>query len=80
MLSILTKYYGLDLLAMGLSFLGIYTIGNKQRYGFVIALCGNILWLTLGIITRSVGLIFANAVIAALYVRAYMRWQKTSGI
>lgn len=76
MLEMLTKYYGVDLLAMTLSFVGIYLIGNKKRHGFIVALCGNILWLTLGVITQSTGLIFANIVLTALYARAFIRWQK----
>lgn len=75
-LEIMSKYYGVDILAMTLSFIGIYTIGNKQRYGFIIAMIGNMLWFTLGVLTKSIGLLFANFILALLYIRAFIRWDR----
>ncbi|HIH15655.1 MAG TPA: PnuC protein [Nanoarchaeota archaeon] len=74
--SFFTNYYGIDILAMLLTFLGIYTIGNKKRYGFLIALTGNILWTIIGILSQSAGLLFANSVLVILYIRAYVLWKK----
>jgi len=75
LLDLITKFYGIDILAMILTFIGIYLIGNKQKYGFIIALFGNLIWVTLGIWVQSIGLIFANFVIVVLYTRNYIKWR-----
>lgn len=75
-LETIAKYYGIDLLAMTLTFAGLYFIGNKKRLGFIIASCGNTLWVTLGVIVQSYGLIFANIAIIFLYIRGYIKWKK----
>ena len=72
----LTKFYGIDILAMLITFTGIYLIGNKKRYGFVIALIGNIIWVALGVWVQSIGLLFANLVIIVLYLRNYIKWKR----
>lgn len=73
----LTRYYGVDIIAMCFTFVGLYLIGNKKRFGFVIAAIGNSLWITLGTFIQSYGIIIANAVIIALYTRGFLKWKKT---
>ena len=75
-LNLLTNYYGIDILAMFLTFLGLYFIGNKKRKGFIIASLGNTIWVTLGFFTEAIGLIFANLIIIILYIRGYQKWKK----
>ena len=62
----LFKYYGTDWLAMCLTFVALYMIGNKQRYGFILMICANGTWLVLGILTGSVALVIANLVFSAI--------------
>jgi hypothetical protein len=40
------NYYGIDWLAMLLTVLAIYLLGNKARYGFVLMILGNVCWVT----------------------------------
>jgi hypothetical protein len=37
-----TRYLGLDWLAMGLTFAAIYLLGNKSRKGFIVMMIGNL--------------------------------------
>ncbi len=69
-----TKFYGIDILAMLITFTGIYLIGNKKRYGFMVASIGNLIWVTLGFWVQSIGLMFANIVIILIYIRNYIKW------
>ncbi|HEY0908197.1 MAG TPA: PnuC protein [Candidatus Paceibacterota bacterium] len=73
-----TKFYGIDIFAMLLTFTGIYLIGNKKKYGFIVALFGNIIWVCLGLWVQSIGLMFANFVIVILYVRNYIKWKEST--
>ena len=54
MFELISTYYGIDLLAMILTLVGIYLLGNKNKYGFVVHIFGNALWFALGIMTQSV--------------------------
>ena len=76
MLESVFQYYGVDIIAMLLTFAGIYLIGNKTRYGFLVAVVGNILWVTLGTLTSSIALIITNVVLILLYLRAYKKWSE----
>jgi hypothetical protein len=72
----LFKYYGTDWLAMCLTFVALYMIGNKQRYGFILMICANGTWLVLGILTSSVALVIANLVFSVMNIRAFVKWSK----
>lgn len=74
MMEFLTAYYGIDIFAMGITFLGIYYIGNKNRIGFVMTIIGNILWIWFGVMATAGGVIFANVVLIILSTRNYLKW------
>lgn len=72
------QHYGLDWIAMLLTFIAIYSLGNKQRRGFVIMMAGNTCWIILAIKFQSLGMILANVVFFAMNLRGFMRWEKSS--
>ncbi len=74
-MEIFTLYYGVDMLAMIMTFWSIYAIGDKKDYGFLIGIVGNILWMAFGIMTTGVAIIIANIIIASLNARAYWNWE-----
>lgn len=76
MLEIITKYYGIDIIATAITFAGIYYLGNKKRNGFIMTTIGNFLWLFFGLMTSSVGIIIANIGIAFLNIRGFYKWKK----
>lgn len=71
-------YYGIDLLATAFTLIGIYYLGEKRHEGFLLTLCGNILWLLFGLITQSIGILIANLCIALLNIRGYYKWKAGS--
>lgn len=72
------QHYGIDWLAMALTFFAIYCLGNKQRYGFCIMMVGNACWITLGFKFESLGMIAANIGFLAMNLRGFVRWGKTT--
>lgn len=74
MIDIISKYYGLDLLATFITFLGTYYLGNKKQYGFLVILFGNLMWLIFGLWTESLGIIIANIGLGILNIRGYKKW------
>ena len=52
------KYYGIDWLAMMLTFLAIWQMGNKNRIGFILMMSGNLAWASIGFLTGSYAMIY----------------------
>jgi hypothetical protein len=73
---IIYQYYGIDIIAALITFTGIYLLGDKNRYGFIVTLIGNIIWLFFGVMTSSIGILIANIGFALLNVRGYIKWKK----
>lgn len=76
-LNTLTHYYGIDWIAMLLTLLAIYLIGNKTKSGFYLMILGNIAWIGLGFMTYSLAMIIANLLFAAMNIRAIYLWSET---
>jgi hypothetical protein len=62
---------------MLLTFIAIYSLGNKQRRGFVIMMAGNTCWIVLAFKFQSLGMILANVVFFAMNLRGFVRWGKS---
>lgn len=73
----LFQYYGIDWLAMVLTFVAIWLIGDRNKAGFYIMMGGNTCWIGLGILTHSLALIVANLLFVSLNIRAIINWSKT---
>jgi Nicotinamide mononucleotide transporter len=72
------QFYGIDWLATVCGLTGVYLIGSKNRYGFLIMMMASLSWLTVGLIIGSVPLIFGSAVFFCLHVRGWRNWRKES--
>jgi len=70
------RYLGIDWLAMLLTFLAIWQIGDKNKIGFMIMICANVSWLAVGYLSTSIAMIIANAVLIVMNVIAIIKWSK----
>ncbi|MEO1054430.1 MAG: nicotinamide mononucleotide transporter [Bacteroidota bacterium] len=71
------KFYGLDWMAMSLSLLAVYFLGNKKKSGFVFFILGNTLWLYVGIfLMGSYGIAIGNLVFLFINTRGFFKWKK----
>lgn len=73
------QYYGIDWIdwiAMVLTFLAIWQIGNKNKIGFILMMCGNTSWVAVGYLTGSVAMIIANIIFFSMNLRAIIKWSK----
>jgi len=68
------KYYGVDWVAMAFTFLAIYLLGNKSRYGFVLMIFGNACWVVIGALTGSIAMVIANCAFLIMNARAWFKW------
>lgn len=67
-------YYGVDWLAMVLTFFAIWQIGNKNKIGFILMMCGNSCWAVVGGLSSSHAMIIANLVFFSMNFRAILKW------
>jgi hypothetical protein len=78
-MEIFLKYFALDWLAMGLSLLAVYLLGNKNKFGFISFVLANLLWIILGFtLINSLGIALGNVVFLIMNIRGYMSWNKTT--
>jgi nicotinamide riboside transporter PnuC len=70
------QYFGIDWLATVCGLTGIYLIGSKNRYGFLIMMVASLSWLTVGFLIDSVALVIGSAVFFGLHVRGWRNWGK----
>lgn len=70
----MTQYVGVDWLAMALTFLGIYLLGNKSRYGFIVLMLGNLCWAAVGLWAHSLPMLLANLGFFGMNVRGVIKW------
>ncbi|WP_396589340.1 PnuC protein [Bermanella sp. R86510] len=68
------QYFGIDWLAMVLTFFAIWQIGNRNKFGFILMIMGNLCWIALGYMTDSLAMMVANATFIAMNVRAIVKW------
>lgn len=70
----MSQYFGIDWIAMCLTFSAIYLLGNKRRAGFLVMIAGNILWCAIGTWAHSYAMILANIGFLSMNVRGFTRW------
>ena len=76
----MTQYFGVDWLAMCLTFVAIYLLGNKSRFGFAVMMLGNLSWAVIGIWAHSDGMVVANLGFFAMNVRGFARWSPSTSV
>ena len=76
------KLFGLDWLAMLLSLLALYLIGNRNRFGFVSFMAANVSWMAAGLMLGNLAITIGNLVFFIYNSRGYWEWsqpQKSTG-
>ncbi len=75
----IARYFFLDWMAMALSFTAVWSLGNKRRHGFVIFALANLIWIGVGIMASSVGIVIGNLGFLGSNVRGFIRWSAAMG-
>ena len=69
-------YFGIDWLATVAGLTGVYLIGSKNKYGFLVMMIASISWMTVGFMIQSLALILGSVVFFSLHVRGWVRWRR----
>ena len=71
------EYWSWILAVIGVS--GIYFVGKKTIWGWLVLLFNETLWVAYAIITEQYGFIVSAVAYAAVYVRSYLHWKEDAG-
>ncbi len=72
------QFYGVDWIAMVMTFLAIWNIGNQNKIGFALMMLGNSCWIVVGYLTGSIAMIIANVIFFSMNIRAILKWSKSA--
>ena len=72
------QYYGFDWLAMFCGLSGMFLLGSKSKYGFVLCMLGSSSWIAVGFLVNSFPLIFGSSIFIILQIRGLLNWHKQS--
>lgn len=68
------QYWSWLLAAIGVA--GIYFVGRKTIWGWLVLLVNECLWVAYALSTDQYGFIFMAVAYAAVYIRSYIHWKK----
>ena len=75
-MEIIFKYHGIDWIAIIMTFLTLYYLGEKRRSGFIFGIVASISWLIFGVLVDSIANIVANIIFIVLNLRGYLNWKE----
>jgi nicotinamide riboside transporter PnuC len=55
---------------------GIYFVGRKTIWGWIVLCFNEVLWITYALITKQYGFIFSAIAYAAVYIKSYIHWKR----
>ena len=70
------QLYGIDWLATVCGLTGVYLIGSKNRFGFLVMMLASLSWMVVGFLIGSLALITGSGVFFALHVRGWLKWRR----
>ncbi len=70
----MTEYWSWLLAVVGVC--GIYFVGKKTIWGWLVLLVNECLWIGYAIATQQYGFIFMAVAYASVYLKSYFAWRK----
>ena len=71
------QYYGIDWIVTLTVFAGLFLIGDKKKFGFVMGMISAIFAFIFSFQIGSIANGLTAIVLLGLYLRVYLKWQKT---
>lgn len=68
------QFYGIDWLATASGLTGVYLLGNRNKFGFILFMLASLSWVTFGIMTGSVAIIIGSGIFFIMHLRGYINW------
>jgi hypothetical protein len=72
----LFKFYGVDWIATVCGLLGVYLLGNKSKFGFVLFMTASLGWVTFGALTKSFPVVVGSTIFFMMHLRGFLKWNR----
>ncbi len=66
----------IDWIAAVFELSGSWLVGNKKKFGFLLNILGDFVWIYLGIVSELYGLVAVATVALGFNIRNYRKWRK----
>lgn len=70
------NYYGIDWLATVCGLAGVFLLGNKNKYGFLVFMIASASWVTFGFLTGSIAVILGSSTFFFMHLRGWLKWRR----
>lgn len=70
------QFYGIDWLATACGLTGVFLLGNKNKYGFLIFMMASASWVTFGVMTGSLAVIIGSTIFFVMHFRGWLKWRR----
>lgn len=70
------QYYGLDWLAMTCGLTGVYLLGSRNKFGFLLFMIASLSWIATGVMMQSIPVMCGSAIFFILHLRGFLNWSK----
>lgn len=70
------QYYGIDWLATACGLTGVFLLGNKNKYGFLIFMMASASWVTFGVIVASWAVVLGSSIFFIMHLRGFIKWRR----
>ena len=70
------QFYGIDWLATVCGLTGVYLLGSKNRYGFLVLMMASLSWVLFGILTNSLPIIIGSSIFFFMHLRGFINWTR----
>lgn len=55
---------------------GIYFVGRKTIWGWIVLLSNEVLWITYALLTKQYGFIFSAVAYGIVYIKSFLHWRR----
>ena len=69
------QFYGIDWVATVCGLAGVFLLGNKNKYGFLIFMIASASWVSFGFLTGSYAVILGSSTFFVMHFRGWLRWR-----
>jgi hypothetical protein len=71
----LDRYLGFDLVSAACGLAGLYLLGNKNRYGFLLCMAASAFGIVFGALAQSLPLLLLHLTLLFVNLRGFQKWQ-----
>jgi nicotinamide riboside transporter PnuC len=70
------QFYGIDWLATVCGLTGVFLLGNKNKWGFLIFMVASASWVTFGFLIGSYAVILGSSTFFVMHFRGWLKWRR----